>query len=536
MARDIFNASIGIILTNSKEVITFCNDSVQSVMKDIELKHKKMYSILPLLELEFRIKRFALKETCNENSVIYVLKRLIDDEVLYKKILEFSYDEICVTDPTGISIYCNSAFEKNHGIKRPDINGKNIFRVLNQTSPSHKAIYYAINKKKSCTIERETKTGKTLITTATPVFNNQNEIELVIANTRDITEIEKIKSKLKEVQISSEKYKREIEVLRKKELEIDGGFVAISSKMKNLLEVIKRTVNIDSTILIMGESGTGKSFIAKYIHRMSNRSQGPFITINCTTIPEHLLESELFGYASGAFTGAKKGGKPGLVELSDGGTLFLDEIGELPLNLQSKFLELIQERSYTPVGGMKSKTVDTRIIAATNADLGKLVKEKKFRKDLFYRLKVIELLMPSLRERQEDILPLINLIKSKFEKRYKLTREFSQGSINVFKDYDWPGNIRELEHVIEKLIAITPDNIIESHHIRELIQLDNESVNNISVDQLMPLDLAIEKVEKELILKAYKKLGSSYKVAEVLKISQSRASRKIIKYTKNMKK
>lgn len=447
----------------------------------------------------------------------------------YEKILENSHDEIFVTDGNGVTIYCNNTFEKNYGLKRSEIIGKKVWLLQGAKFKGECPIPLVLSKKKQITIEQETYTGKKLIVTATPVFDGNNNIEMIVENARDITELKNITYNLESTQKLMKKYKTELDQLRKKELDQINELVFKSSKMKELIKVINKIAPVDINTLILGESGTGKSALAKYMHKISTRKDGPFITINCTTIPEHLLESELFGYSSGAFTGAKKEGKIGLVELADEGTLFIDEIGELPLNLQAKFLELIQDHHYTPIGSVRPKKVNIKIISATNCDLAQLVKEKKFREDLYYRLKVVELNIPPLRERSEDIASLIYFFLNKYDEKYKFSHKISEECINILTNYSWPGNIRELQHIIEQLVVTVSDIIIETKHLPSYI---NQDLVSQSFKELVPLNVAIENLEKQLILQAYNQLVSSYKVAEALGISQSSASRKLRKYLK----
>ena len=224
--------------------------------------------------------------------------------------------------------------------------------------------------------------------------------------------------------------------------------------MEELKYLARRIAVVDSTVLIQGESGVGKGLLSEYIHRNSMRKNGPFIKINCATFPENLIESELFGYEPGAFTGASKQGKVGLIELSDKGTLFLDEIAELPLTLQAKLLNVLQDKIITKIGSNEFIKVDTRIIAATNNNLKSMVKEGKFRLDLYYRLNVVEIEIPPLRQRKDDIIPLTKVFLDKINDRYKLSREISPNAMKVLLAHDWPGNVRELENEIERAAVI----------------------------------------------------------------------------------
>ena len=296
--------------------------------------------------------------------------------------------------------------------------------------------------------------------------------------------------------------------------------------MRSTLETIRRISTFDSTVLITGESGTGKTMLAKYIHTASRRARAPFVTINCGTIPENLIESELFGYVSGAFTGAGQRGKVGLVETANGGTLFLDEIGTLPLNLQRKFLQLVQEKTYLPVGGVKPKTADVRIISATNLDLHKQVEEGVFREDLYYRLRVIEFHMPPLRERKDAMDPLIDYFLSHYNRLYQLSKTISPKAREALKHHSWDGNIRELQYVIERAMVTSADDCIQSDDIPPL----HGSAPDGEERELQSFDQAVEGFEKKLLRRVYQTHDSSYKLAKALGLSQTRASRLLRKY------
>ena len=467
-----------------------------------------------------------------ENNQVKHSKKECPEELsneTLKRILDNSYDEIYVTDKNGIAIYVNEACERHYGMKPSEVIGKPALQLSNDGYWSPSIISVILQEKKRVTVEMETNIGRKLVVTATPVFDKNGELELVVQNSRDITQIEEIKKNLEETKHLVLKYKQEAEKLRERVLKAHD-VVSHSKPMRNLLELAQKVAPVDSSILILGESGTGKGVMAKHIHKMSKRKDGPFIVINCAAIPDDLLETELFGYAPGTFTGADKNGKIGLIELANGGTLFLDEIGEIPIKLQAKLLHVLQEFKFSPVGGRESKKVDCRIIAATNQNLDKAVKEGNFREDLYHRLKVIEMEIPSLRERPEDILPLIYFFLNRFDKKYSSTHQFSQEALDMLIQYPWPGNIRELEHLIERLVITVQENIINPQDLPDAFHKNLDDQFDIPFTTLAPLDLALEHVEKKLISKAYKQLGSSYKVAKKLNISQSKASRLIRKY------
>lgn len=451
-----------------------------------------------------------------------------------KKILDNSFDEIFVVDGKGMVVYVNEACERHYGLKPEQVIGKTVYYLVSEGYYSPALAPIVFREKKRVTLEQETNFGKKLVVTATPVLNDQGEIELVVMNSRDITQIENLKHDLEETKQLAQKYKQEVEELRQKELDNDG-YIAQSRKMKSCIEMARRVAAVDSTVLLLGESGTGKNVMAKFIHNHSPRKHNRLVSINCAAIPEQLLESELFGYCRGAFTGAEKSGKVGLIELAHKGTLFLDEIGEIPLRLQAKLLEVIQDNQFLPVGGKEHKKVDIRIIAATNRNLLQLVEEGKFRADLYYRLNVIELELPPLRERREDIELLLNYFLDKFNTKYKVYRQFAPETMEVLKNYSWPGNVRELENLVERLVVTVSDTIIIPKHLPEVIfqGKKEEKLEDRLFDELaIPQGLSLKEAEKEMVIRLYERLRSSYKVANALNISQSKAYRLIRKYYK----
>ncbi|NPB07197.1 MAG: GAF domain-containing protein [Aquificae bacterium] len=259
--------------------------------------------------------------------------------------------------------------------------------------------------------------------------------------------------------LESEKKALEFELKRLYDrLEVEG-LVGRSKAVTQLLEVIHRVAPTNATVLIRGESGVGKELVAKAIHYLSPRADKPFVTVNCAAIPESLLEAELFGYEKGAFTGAYSS-KKGKFELADGGTLFLDEIGDLPLSLQAKLLRALQEKEIEPLGSGKTVKVDVRIVAATNRDLEALVKEGKFREDLYYRLNVVPVFVPPLRERKEDIPALVKYFLDQLKREYKKQVEVSPEVMEAFMRYHWPGNVRELRNVLERMVILDRDGVL----------------------------------------------------------------------------
>ena len=454
------------------------------------------------------------------------MKDNILDENFFKKVIDVSHDEIFVCDKDGIAIYCNKTFESNYGISREEMIGKSAMYLVENGYSDQTPVPKVIKSKKEASLPQTTVMGRKLIITATPHLDDDGEIEFIVENCRDITALEKIKEKLMLKEKEVERYRKEAEnvFLREKKVYFEDF---PSSKMKEIFETAKRVGATDVTTLIQGESGTGKTHIAKLIHDLSERKNMSFININCSTIPDTLFESELFGYVSGAFTGAKLKGKSGLVELAEGGTLFLDEIGEIPFQLQAKLLGLIQDKKYIPVGGIKEKKADIRIISATNLPLETLVKEKNFREDLYYRLNVVNIKMPALRDRVEDMEILSEFFLKKYNLEYGYVKFFSDNVYEIFRRHSWPGNIRELENLIQNLVIMTKsDKITISDLPNSMVfeNLDSGDIEPINFDEI------ISEYEESIVKRFYKAKGSSYKMAKALNISQTKAMRLIKKH------
>lgn len=306
--------------------------------------------------------------------------------------------------------------------------------------------------------------------------------------------------------------------------------IAESPQMKKILQTIEYIKDVDSSVLITGESGTGKEVIFKYICRTSRRSNQPVVKINCGAIPENLFESELFGYEDGAFTGARKKGKAGLFEVAAQGTLFLDEIGEMSLEMQVKLLRAIQEKEIFRVGGSKSIPVDVRIIAATNQNFDRMVEEGRFRRDLFYRLNVIRLDIPPLRERPEDIIPLCNHFLEIFNGKYHKNKRLSLSAARTLAHLDWPGNIRELENLVENIVVLEQDEVMRAKHLQDRYCKGEMTHGEVTVKGILPYKEALNQMERQLLENTRNQFGSTRKIAEALGLNQSTISRKLRQY------
>lgn len=440
-------------------------------------------------------------------------------------VIESSYDGIYITDGNGVTLRVNKACERIEGITAEDVIGRHMKELEEAGYYSESVTLKVLERKEPVTLIQKVKNGKEIIATGNPVFKD-GKIFRVVTNSRDITDLNNLQRQLLETRKLSERYQSELEHLRLQQLKLEN-IVANSSRMRQVIQLVVQVAEVDTTVLILGESGVGKEVIAKIIHRASKRSKGPFIKINCGAIPENLLESELFGYVKGAFTGASKEGKMGLFELAHKGTIFLDEIAELPLNLQVKLLRVLQEREIYKVGGDKPIPVDVRIIAATNRNLQEMVAQNLFRADLFYRLNVVPVLIPPLRDRRDDIQPLIINFLNQFNKKYNMNKNISSAAIDCLTAYDWPGNVRELENMIERLVVTSHHPTIDVEHLPDFVKETAGKNIVYSVEKGLTLKDAMERFEKEILLRAMKSCRNTQEMAEVLGVDRTTITRKM---------
>ncbi|MFK4354971.1 sigma-54 interaction domain-containing protein [Bacillus sp. RC92] len=433
-------------------------------------------------------------------------------------VFEYAFDEIFVTDDKGIVVRVNSMCERHYQLSAKELVGKHVKELQKEGIFYPSATLEVIEKKRPVELVQTTKSGEYLHVRTRPVFDDEGNLRRVISYSRDLTELYQLRQKVEEMDNQLKTYKKELRETYEHE-----GLIFKSIAMQKIIETIKKVSVVDSTVLVLGETGVGKSRLVRHLHEVSHRKNESFYEINCAALPTNLIESELFGYSGGSFTGANREGKKGLLESAHKGTLFLDEIGEMPLEIQAKLLQVLQEKTFRPIGGRELKKVDVRIVAATNRDLSTMVKQGTFRKDLYYRLNVIPISIPPLRERTEDILPLIYHYLQHFNKKYGRDVKLAPSTLQMFVGYPWEGNNREIENVIERIV-ITADDFV-------MVEDLPLSMQEATVEQSgQSLYRMLEEVERNIILKVYKTYGSSYKVAEFLQISQSAATRKIKKF------
>jgi transcriptional regulator with PAS, ATPase and Fis domain len=382
----------------------------------------------------------------------------------------------------------------------------------------------ALEQKQSVTVPLQAKTGKNALVTSTPVFDDEGNIILVVTNVRDLTELNHLKQKVDDLETLSKAYHVELQQLR---MESSAKYVFNSPPMRDLMRTLVHVAAVESTVLIQGESGSGKEVAADLLHYHSHRRDMPFIKINCAAIPQNLLESELFGYEPGAFSGAGRRGKPGIFELSNNGTLFLDEISELPLDLQAKLLRVLQDQSVMRIGGTHPIQVDVRIITGSNVNLWEMVQKKLFRADLYFRCNVVPIYIPPLRERIDDIPVLCAHFLDMFNKKYKLNKRIAPEVQQAFLQYDWPGNVRELRNLIERLVVTTMHDLIT---LNDLSNWTKFVPNLPTDDEVLTLQEALEATERKLLAAAFQRCRTTYEVAELLGISQASVVRKAKKF------
>ncbi|WP_206427347.1 sigma-54 interaction domain-containing protein [Clostridium rectalis] len=473
----------------------------------------------------------------NENKVIdsnfqKIVTQLEKTRVLCSEldaVIECSYDGIYITDGEANTLKLNKSYEKITGLTRDFMIGKNMKNLVREGVISQSGTLLVLKYKKTVTIEQTFKTGKKVLVSSSPIFDNQGNITMVVTNVRDVTQLYELKEELAKNQQLTKKYYSEIEAMRNQLLSY-SDIIAQDKHMLDTLRMAKRVANVDTTVLLLGETGVGKEEVAKYVHKNSKRCNKQFIKINCGAIPENLIESELFGYERGSFTGANKEGKIGLFEVADKGTIFLDEVGELPLDMQVKLLRVLQEREIERIGGINPIKIDVRILAATNRDLEEMVSKKLFREDLYYRLNVVPIIIPPLRERKEDIVPLSQHFLKELNKKYGLNKMFTSSAQECIMQYNWPGNVRELKNIVERVVIMSSnDNILRSD-----LPIKN-SFNSLDIEidsnqENVNLKEVVEKLELQFINKAFDRYGNVRDAANYLGINASTFVRKRKKY------
>lgn len=434
-------------------------------------------------------------------------------------------DGIYISDAHGKTCKVNRAYQELTGLKEEELVGRLVTDLKKEGKYDVALNPEIVSTGKSISTVQTTQTGRKVVLNGYPIFNEAGNVVLVVTFVRDVTSLSRLKEQVARQQELIENYQQGVKYFFSKDQHAPD-IIAESDEMKKLLATVGNIARTDATVLLLGETGVGKDVFARYVHTLSTRNNAPFFKVDCATIPSNLLESELFGYEGGAFSGASRKGKPGFFEMANKGTLFLDEIGELPIMMQAKLLRVLQDKEILGIGCTKIKKVDTRIIAATNRNLEEAVKEGTFRADLYYRLRVAVITISPLKNRKKDIIPLVDYFINKFSNKYKKEISLSDEVKRLFQEYNWPGNVREMENLIQSLIVTSGKNIIEAVDLP--INMASSSVGRIANRSLNEI---INEIEADLLKKAYNNHGSVAEVAKYFKVDRSTIFRKMKKYS-----
>ncbi len=557
----------GIVFTDNEFLIQYFNDAAERLtgMKKENVVGHCFFDIFPQMNLyrktlhEDRIDRIMINnhnicvrnfENLDESGKsggnrVFVMHDYHEDLALVtelqkteqvmeelQEIIEGSFDGILVTDGEANVLLVNQSYVRNTNIKKDELIGHNMKELINPIWMKNSVALLAIEQRQPVSLHHTTKHGKNIMVTGTPIFNKENNIKKVVINSRDISEIYELREELSKAKEMERIYfeqnsdANEEELISKKR-----DIVVVDAKMKEIFSLAKKISNFNTTVLITGESGVGKEVVANYIHNQNAlKKDMPFVAVNCGAIPENLLESELFGYMDGAFTGAVKGGNAGLFEAANGGTLFLDEIGEMSLNLQVKLLRALETHTVTRLGSSTPISVDIRVIAATNKNLAQNVETGNFRDDLFYRLNVVSIEIPPLRERTADIAPLALKFIHKFNRQYGQNKKFTYEVMKELESYSWPGSIRQLKNVIENMVIVSNNEYLQLNDLPWVTATCGTASADKKKEESFSLQESMERFEFQILSDAKQKYGSSRKIAEALKVDQSTIVRKLKKY------
>lgn len=554
----------GVVFTDNGYMIRYFNDAAERLtgMKKKNVVGKCFFDIFPQMKPyretldEDRIDRIAVNgrkicvrnfENLDENATnqgnrVFIMHDYYEDLALatelekteqvmqeLQEIIEGSFDGILVTDGEANVLLVNQSYVRNTDIQKEELIGHNMKELINPVWMKNSVALLAIEQRQPVSLHHTTKHGKNIMVTGTPIFDKENNIKKVVINSRDISEIYELREELTRAKEMERIYFEQISDDDEQILDKSSSIVVVDAKMKEIFSVAKKISSFNTTVLLSGESGVGKEMVARYIHNENAlKKDMPFVAVNCGAIPENLLESELFGYVEGAFTGAAKGGKAGLFEAANGGTLFLDEIGEMSINLQVKLLRALETHTITRLGASAVIPVDIRVIAATNKNLIKEVEASSFREDLFYRLNVVSIEIPPLRERTADIVPLALRFIHNFNRQYGQNKKLTYEVMKELENYSWPGSIRQLKNVIENMVVISNNEYLQ---LNDLPWFTGGILSSTKRKEEGPsLQEALDNLEFQMLSNAKSKYGSSRKMAEALKIDQSTIVRKLKKY------
>lgn len=462
----------------------------------------------------------APQDLQDKNGLNIALETLIDS----------TSDGLCICNPQGEIVLINRASARFYGTTVTEIIGRNVTELVEQELIDRSAAWEVIQSGEVSHLLQQRGSRK-LIATGIPVHDGAGKLLWIVVSERDITEIDALQRDLEKQKALKEELR--MQVLNLKNLELDGQHLIVRSpQMLKVLNQAMKVSKVSSSVLIFGESGVGKGVIADLIHKNSDRADKPIIKLNCGAIPEALVESELFGYEKGAFTSAH-GSKPGYFEMADGGLVFLDEIAELPLAAQVKLLRFLEDGRITRLGGTTAKTVDVRIVAATHRDLEQMVAQGKFRHDLYYRLNVIPIHVPAIRDRRDCVLPMIHFYLKRFCDQVGAQKRLTQTATEALLNYSYPGNVRELMNICERLVVMTDSPLIDLpdlpiHVVNQSAPSEADSCEKWP--EQMSLQQIVESVERQVLSRGLQQYRNQAHMAEVLRVNQSTITRKLQRY------
>lgn len=469
------------------------------------------------------------------------IHRVASGPVDYQLVVDNLDDNILIADADEVILYVNPAYEMHSGLSRNELIGYKVSDLMNSKRYFTATTVPDVikNKERVMKLSNVPSGSKPAIVVGVPVFSANNELQYVVASNRGLSTYTELRENFHEFYKMINKMQQNsnaVHVYKSSDkLKSGSSMIGQSRAMKNIFNFIQNVSGLDTTVLITGESGCGKELVADSIYQNSARKDKPFIKINCSSIPAQLLESELFGYEKGAFSGASSQGKKGLFEAANHGTLLLDEIGDMPLELQAKLLRVIQSSEITRVGGTKPIKLDIRLIAATNCNLKEKIANGTFRSDLYYRLHVVPIKVPPLRERKEDIPLLCDYYLNYFSELHHRSVTLSPENYMLLSNYSWPGNIRELRNIMEYLVVCCSDmDIIDSSVLHSIFDVDPDNVH-IELPSNLSLNEAVAEYEKQFLKSTIKDVKNLKEASQILDVDISTISRKLKRYGLSIK-
>ena len=484
---------------------------------------KKVY----IKELKFNVNICKVKYN-SDICYLYLFEKTIITSKILDSVINLVDDAIGISNQNGVIEKVNDTFCKITGTNKENLIGYNV-KELKYMMDTEPITLKVLQSKKPLNMNIKYKNGKTVTYTAIPLFDENGELIRVIGTGRDISELIKLEERLKETERKKSKYYNKLQEINNKV--VLKNFIYSSEKMEKIILTASKVAKTNSSVFLVGESGVGKEIVARLIHNTSPRKDKPFIAINCAAIPSELLESELFGYDEGTFTGGKRNGRKGLLSQANGGTIFLDEIGELSIKMQSKLLRVIQDNGFIRLGGNEFIPIDVRYLSATNLTKKELKNNNIFRQDLYYRLSVLPIYIPPLRERKKDILPLVNYFLESYNHKYNSNIRLSREVLEHLYKQNWPGNVRELKNLIERLIILSDKDKLNMNDFFSINNYGKEKSLDenlgIIIKKIIPLKDAHLLLEDTIINKAIMDCGSIVKAAKALNIAPSTIYRKI---------